>query len=457
MCSDTNSPHWLRRLGAPLAVLLLAAISACAARPVLPPALPATLRYPEFVFPFVPVALRQTPGALQVEFGWRYLQNDDLRGAEREFTAAARRDPAFYPARTGEGYVALARRNYEQAVAAFDAALQREEAYVPALVGRGQALLELNRDNDALASFEAAVTADPSLTDLRRRIDVLRFRNVQELIEEARRAVDAGRFDEARVAYDRALAASPDSAFLHRELGSVERRRGNLDAALEHLRRANELDPGDAAALIGIAETLDQQGDFAGAEAAYRKAASIDPGPDLDARIAAAAAKAREAALPAEFHAIPASPAITRGDLAALLAVRFEDLLRSAPRREVVITDGASHWAASWITEVAVAGVMDPYDNHTFQPQAGVRRGDLAAAVTRILTLLSASDPALRKRLAERPVIADMNAAHLAYPAAAVAVATGVMPLLEGGRFQVSRPVTGQEAIDVIARLRALR
>jgi hypothetical protein len=49
-----------------------------------------------------------------------------------------------------------------------------------------------------------------------------------------------------------------------------------------------------------------------------------------------------------------------------------------------------------------------------------------------------------------------MTAGHLSYPAAAVAVASGIMPLLEGGRFDVARPVTGAEAIDVIARLRSL-
>ena len=42
------------------------------------------------------------------------------------------------------------------------------------------------------------------------------------------------------------MPISPDSAFLHRELGQLERRAGNADRALEHLRRAVDLDPADA-------------------------------------------------------------------------------------------------------------------------------------------------------------------------------------------------------------------
>jgi hypothetical protein len=106
--------------------------------------------------------------------------------------------------------------------------------------------------------------------------------------------------------------------------------------------------------------------------------------------------------------------------------------------------------------QVARAGVIEPFENHTFQPRASVRRGDLAAAVSRIVTALAAGNPGLRKRIAERPKIADMSPGHLSYPAVSIAVASGVMPLLDGGRFQASRGVGGAEAIEVIGRLRAL-
>jgi hypothetical protein len=70
---------------------------------------------------------------------------------------------------------------------------------------------------------------------------------------------------------------------------------------------------------------------------------------------------------------------------------------------------------------------------------------------------MAADRPQLRQRIAQTPKIADMNTGHLSYPAVAVAVASGAMPLLEGDRFQVSRVVSGAEAVEVIERLRMLQ
>ena len=48
-----------------------------------------------------------------------------------------------------------------------------------------------------------------------------------------------------------------------------------------------------------------------------------------------------------------------------------------------------------------------------------------------------------------------MSTGHLNYPAVAVAVSTGVLSLTDG-RFQVSRQVSGAEAIDAVTRLQKL-
>jgi len=436
-------------------IVSLVLVAGCATRTA-PPALPTTPRYPEFMYPALPSAYSNADAAAQIDRGWRYLQNNDLGNAEREFSVAMKLTPDLYPAQAGSAYVALARTDHEQALNRFDAALRGAPAYVPALVGRGQTLLALKRDTDALAAFEAALAADASLVDVRRRVDVLRFRSLQDVIEAGRAAAAAGRLAEARDAYQRALKASPDSAFLHRELGLLEHKQGNSDAALERFRRAVELDSADAVSLVQMGEVLEERRDFEGAAAAYRKAADIEPSADLTTRISAVAARAREARLPPEFGLIAEVSQITRGELAALIGVRLEDVVRAARPREVVITDAQGHWAADWITQVARAGIMDPYANHTFQPRDRITRGDLAAAVSAAVMVLAADRPDLRARLADRPQITDMAPGHLSYPAASVAVASGVMPLLDGGRFDVARLVSGAEAAEAIARLRTL-
>jgi tetratricopeptide (TPR) repeat protein len=410
------------------------------------------------MYPALPADYSNPDAAAQIDRGWRFLQNNDLGNAEREFALSVKQTPGLYPAQAGSAYVALARREHEQAMSGFDAALRASPAYVPALVGRGQTLLALNRDTDALAAFEAALAVDASLADVRRRVEVLRFRGLQDVIGAARTAAAAGRLIEARDAYQRALQASPDSAFLHRELGLLERKEGNPDAALDRFRRAVELDSADAASLAQTGELLEARGDFEGAAGAYRRAAEIEPGADLTARMAAVAERARDARLPPAFGLIAQAPQLTRGELAALIGVRLEDVVREAPTREVVITDTQRHWAAPWIAQVARASIMDPFANHTFQPGDRITRGDLAAAVSAVVRRLAASRrPDLRTvDQAPRPEIADMPRGHLSYPAASTAVVSGVMPLLDGARFEAARPVSGAEAAEIIARLRAL-
>jgi Tfp pilus assembly protein PilF len=440
-----------------LAVGALLMAVACAGRATPPASVPTVDKYPEFMYPAVPPALQRAAGAERIDLGWRFLQGGDTRNAARDFEAALKLNPRLYPAHAGEAYVALARGDHDRALTSFDAALRDARDYVPALIGKGQTLLAMKRDVDALAAFEAALTADGSLNDVRRRVEVLRFRSVEQVIEAARSAASAGRLEQAKIAYDRAIQLSPDSSFLYRDLAIVERRQGNADRAVEHFARAVELDPSDTLALIAMADLLAERQDYQGADAAYRKAAAIEPTPELNARIASLAERVRESRFPPEFKAIPESAEMTRGDLAALIGVRLERLLADAPAQPaVVITDTAGHWAGRWITEVVRAGVMDPFENHTFQPRLVIRRGDLATAIRRIVTMIAARNPALRKRITEQPKIADMPPAHLVYPAAAVAVAAGVMPLAEGQRFEVSRTVTGAEAVDAIDRLEAL-
>src|SRR5690242_14717049 len=114
-------------------ILLLAmlVISACAAKT--PLLLPSVLPYPDFPYPTVPAGLKTPQSEAAIDLGWRYLQNDDLAGADREFSAALKRTPGLYPALTGRAYVAEARKDHEAAVREFDAALKVEPRYLPAL------------------------------------------------------------------------------------------------------------------------------------------------------------------------------------------------------------------------------------------------------------------------------------------------------------------------------------
>ena len=442
---------WVR--GCVGAMVLASAMAACA--PKAPPVVAGAPKHPDFVFPTVPAGTKPDQTS-RIDRGWQYLQLDDHRNAESEFVAALKQQPAFVPAETAMAYLAMARGNERDAVTKFDRALQIEGSYVPALIGKGQVLLELDREADALASFEAALAADPSLTDIRSRVDVLKFRATQAMLARAKAASDARRWDEAAAIYRQAIAASPESGFLYRDLAAVEQRAGQSAAALEHYRKAVEMDPSDARALAGIAAILESQGDVVGALAAYERAGALDPSEVPDSALARLRAAAALAKLPEEYRAIPTKPVMTRADIAALIGVRLESLIVRAKPRQVIITDGRSHWAEPWIAPVVRAGVMDTLANYEFEPGRVVRRNELATTVSRLITLIASAKPELVKKLVNsRVTIDDVPSTHLSYPAVAVVVASGIMPLTDGN-FELLRGVTGAEAIEIVGRLEAL-
>ncbi len=441
------------RIATGLCVAGLLALAACA--PKAPPDLAGAPRHPEFMFPVVPAG---TPAdlAARLDRGWRYLQLDDLRSAEREFAAALKQQSGFYPADAALAYLTLARRSETDALTRFDRVLAADAAYVPALVGRGQTLLAMDRVGEALGSFEAALVADPSLVDLKGRVEVLRFRATQDLLARAKAAADQRRWDEARMVYQQAIAASPESAFLYRDLAAVEQKAGDGAAALDRYRQAVDLDASDAQSLSAIGGLLEAADDVVGALSAYERARAIDLGAVPDSAISRVRARAALLKLPAPYRAIPGNSGIARGEVAALIGVRLEALVARARTRQLVITDIRGHWAQQWIAAVARAGIMDPLPNYEFQPGQPVRRGELALTVSRLLGLIGAAKPdLLAKWQAATVTVNDVPASHLSYPFVAQAVAAGAMQL-SAGNFDLLRAVTGAEAIEIIGRLEAL-
>lgn len=443
-----------------IAVALVAGalvISSCAPKTVVVPVVTAP-RFPEFIEPKVPPSLANIPAAANQERAWQFLQAGDLRSADREVGFALKLSPGFYPAETTGGYIQLAEKDPRQALTRFDRALSRQNDYAPALVGKADALEALERDADAVEALQAAIVADRSLSDLERRVEVLRFRVAQRDVENARAAARSGNADAAIRAYRLAIDGSPETAFLYREVAAIEREKGDSDAALQDLRKAVTLDPADAGAIAQLGELLEARGETDEAMKAYADALALGPDARVEARRNALRARAEISRLPAQYRSIDAATQVTRGDLAALVGVRLSSLLEVTRPRDVgVITDIRGHWAENWIMASARGGVLDPFDNHTFQPRTVVRRVDLAQAVLRLLAKVAVVAPAQARQWTNaRGQFSDITAGHLAYPAASAAVASGIMSVGADRAFSPSRVVSGGEAVEAMERLRLL-
>jgi tetratricopeptide (TPR) repeat protein len=438
---------------AALAAVLLAA---CVEAP--PPATATAPRFPGYALPAVPTSLAADAASVsRHQEGWRRLQAGDLRGARSVFEAILKQTPAFYPAEAGLGYVELANRKPREASERFAAVLTRDDAYLPAWVGQAEALLALDRDADAIAAIERVLALDPARDDLRTRLELVRFRFVQSLIETGQEARAAGRVDQARQVFEQALSRSPSSPLILHELTRLERDVGNLDRAEQYARQAVALDEGSADDQVTLAEILEARGRLSDAAAAYERAAAIDARAEWAERAVALRTRAKMAALPPEFAGIATAEQVTRGQLAAFIGIRLESLVGRAPAQVTdVATDVRRHWAAEWILRVTRAGIMPVYPNHTFQPGATVTRADLAAAVAQLVRLAGAGQPDLARWHAARPRLLDVPPSNVTYRAIALAIAAGAMSADARGDFGPTRPATGPDLEVAVRRIERL-
>ena len=180
--------------------------------------------------------------------------------------------------------------------------------------GAGRRCSALGERDAALPSFEAALAADPSSTALRGRVDVLRFRGVQHDIDA--RAQGGGRpagSTRRSAAYLAAIAASPESPFLYRELAASSGRRATWRRARARRRRRSSSIRPTPRASCSIGEIHEAQRRLReGGRGLRRGGWRSSRARRVDARIDELRERAAFAAMPAEYRAIETVAAPSR-------------------------------------------------------------------------------------------------------------------------------------------------
>ena len=156
--------------------------------------------------------------------------------------------------------------------------------------------------------------------------------------------------------FKQALALEPNSVGAHLNLGTALREKGDLEGALEHLRRVADAEPTHASVQYEIGQTLGQSGNVAGALAAFERALELDPemregyyalGGALKQQGAAAAARRQAASpSPADDSYRAAQDAFGQGDLRAARAPGSKPRCASTTHTRTRITCSASCWGS---------------------------------------------------------------------------------------------------------------
>jgi tetratricopeptide (TPR) repeat protein len=401
----------------------------------------------EYVYP-APDAGELSPaerGSLQL--AWRELLSGDTSAAVKRYEGLLRRHPQSAAARTGLGYARLRAGQLQAAADAFTATLTARPQDVAALVGMGSLAARRGELEAAVELYRRASGVSPDDVVVRKRLAALKLQVTDRRMAEAEAALARGDNAAAATAYAAALRAAPEVTGIRLALAQVLAAGGNRADAIAVL----DADlTGERQVLLELGRLLCEEQEFARALDVYTRLLAHGPG-DEDAL--AGQRRAREGleslAMPPEYRAIGEAPRLTRADLAALVAVRVPALRRAGAGEPRVAVDISGSWARDQVARVLALGIMELYPNHTFQPNAIVRRVELARVAARTLDIVHW--PAGRA-----PAPSDMSRAHLDFAAVERVLAAGLMGLTPAGAFEPWRPVSGQEAIELVDTLARL-
>jgi tetratricopeptide (TPR) repeat protein len=401
----------------------------------------------DYVFPSSGSRELTPDEARRVQKAWNDVLQGDAASASREFSKVLARRPGLAPAATGLAYARLRAGRFAEAGQGFAAVIEKRADYLPALVGAGSAAFRRGDVEEALAFYRRAQVVAPEDPAVRRRLGRIKLQVTERRVGAAQAALQSGDTPKAIDEYRRALDAAPEVAGLRLELAGLLVESGDPRGASALLEAdAQE----DRQVMLRLGEVLIGLQEYPRALDVYRRLLARDP---QDADALRRSREAREASellrMPEEYQRIAASPRVSRADLAALLAVKVTALTRVKEREAKVAIDISGSWAREHIATVLALDILDLYPNHTFQPGATVRRGDLAGALGRILDLVGWPPAA-------GPVPADMARTNLYFDRVSRVVASGLMDLSPTGAFEPWRPLTGREAIDAVEGLARL-
>lgn len=153
--------------------------------------------------------------------------------------------------------------DFDLAAENYSAALRLQPEMTPCWCNLGNVYLRWDRAKDAVTLYMQALSLDPlhwpSRTNLAQALIATRQTNVAKLL-----LLELN-------------AERPQDAQICHRLGKLHAEDDDLDAALDCFRRAVSLSPDDADSFYGIGNVLQKMGDRAGAEAAFIRAAQLQP------------------------------------------------------------------------------------------------------------------------------------------------------------------------------------
>jgi Tfp pilus assembly protein PilF len=389
------------------------------------------------------------------EEAWDYIRQGRGDKAERSLSRLGPESPLYY---VGLGYISFLREDLPTAEAYFVSALGEFPGTSLARVGLAQIYVRTGQDDQAFNELREVLKINPEHPWAKTEYEALKTKKTEKAIGEALTALTQGDSEKAKQAYLKALHYAPGSTAVHQALAEIYKNEKKLSNALVHLKAAVASEPEDRKLLENYAATLSEMGQYERSLEVYEKLLELDSAnKTIQERVENLKNRLGIYELPSRYSEIALTHAVTREDVAALVAVKLKDILTEPVPQPPIIVDISASWASKFILKVTALGFLDVYSNHAFQPRKPVTRGEMTDLVFRIIKHLeSRGHRFIRQIPMERIQIVDVAPEHFYYMPIIQILSYQVMELYPDKGFRPDLPVSGPEAIRIMDILLAL-
>jgi tetratricopeptide (TPR) repeat protein len=319
-------------------------------------------------------------------------------------------------------------------------------------LGLGQIYHRTGRDDLAFAEFREIIKNEPDHIWVRAQFENIKKEKTQESLDAGKAYLDAGNIQGSKEAYLRALYYSPESPQAHLALADIFQQEDNLESALVHLEAASKTDPENMEILERYGDVLYMANENKrGLEVYERLLAEQPDNLGYQQRIEILKNRLGIFELPSQYNAIMSSEAVSKEEVAALLAVKFKDVLQESAKKPPIIIDIATSWADEFILKMTSIGLLDIYPNHTFRPKKIITRAEMAEILMRLVNhLMDRGYRFIQQIPPESIQISDVSADNYYYQPIILIVSYDIMSLSLDKTFKPDLPVSGPDTIRLL-------
>lgn len=384
-----------------------------------------------------------------IEEAWRSLKQGNGIKARKSLMRLDEQSPFYY---VGMGYAYFMMNDIALAEDFFKAALRYSPEMNIIHLGLGQIYHKTGRDDLAFAEFREVIKVEPEHIWVRAQYESIKNQKTQESLDGGKAYRDAGDMERGKQAFLRALYYSPENTDAHFALADIFQEEGNLESAIVHLGAASMNEPENSDILKNYAEVLFQANENKQSLEIYEKLASADPeNREYAQRIDVLKNRLGIFELPSQYGAIATSEAVSKEEIAALLAVKFKDILDETSRKPPIIIDIATSWADDFILQMTSLGLLDIYPNHTFRPKKIITRAEMAEILLRLVKHLQDRGYRFIQQIPPENIqISDVSADNYYYQPIIQIVSYDIMGLSADKTFEPDLPLSGRESIRLL-------